>query len=392
MAEPHAQASTFELRAAGTPSLALMQLSPASAVAAKLGVWHDLPTTDQQCGIESREVRTLGAGASTVSSDFPPRAHALSPAPPSSALALVSETAIKLEGRDRDALTHCESAVTVPALQLQSSTLGLVVDRVIGVRTSQISVHTNNVPPSRKSTHSVCVPCKSLASSTRDQYIVKTLSNNKLTDNGVSLHECSAPPHTASDVDHAKVEPVQMNVIELGGLQVQMAQPCSMVCLAGCKTSSRPHSHRRASERPSVVEYLAPRFALQQRGDWGQTLFKFEDTSVVITNQQSPTLRREDRHTMRQVVQTNVDYPLPLIICAAPFASSFTPHSPPAQSFVMDFKKFGVVSAIFLTCRTTHLVWVFRKELALCKFWAREGIGTRCKIFDSTGTGVRDMH
>ncbi|KAJ7823354.1 hypothetical protein B0H13DRAFT_1919660 [Mycena leptocephala] len=37
MAELHAQASTFEPRATGTPSLASMQLSPASAVAAKLG-------------------------------------------------------------------------------------------------------------------------------------------------------------------------------------------------------------------------------------------------------------------------------------------------------------------------------------------------------------------
>ncbi|KAJ7823842.1 hypothetical protein B0H13DRAFT_2375874 [Mycena leptocephala] len=37
MAELHAQASTFEPRAIGTPSLASMQLSPASAVAAKLG-------------------------------------------------------------------------------------------------------------------------------------------------------------------------------------------------------------------------------------------------------------------------------------------------------------------------------------------------------------------
>ncbi|KAJ7823841.1 hypothetical protein B0H13DRAFT_2375873 [Mycena leptocephala] len=184
-------------------------------------------------------------------------------------------------------------------------------------------------------------------------YIIKTLSNNKLMGNGVSLHGCSVPPRTASDVDRAEVEPVRMSTIELGGLQVQMAQ-------------------------------------LVETG--GQALFKFEDTSVVITNQQSPTLCREDGHTMRQVVQTNVDHPLFLIIRVAPFVSSFTPHSPLARSFVMDFKKFGVVSAIFPTCRTTQLVWVFCKELALCKFWAREGIGIGCKIFDSTGTGTRDMH
>ncbi|KAJ7834931.1 hypothetical protein B0H13DRAFT_2369596 [Mycena leptocephala] len=171
---------------------------------------------------------------------------------------------------------------------------------------------------------------------------------------------------TASTVERRGRESV--NAVEMRADARWRAWQAAEARVAQSHTAAKASTHR-------LANILHQAMLSSTVGSGGQALIQSNDTSMLLSNQQS-TLDEDDVRTSEHA---GTDHNPSILLGTWVIPSSSTSPYPPARTLVVDFKKFVLVSAILRAQLFSHLAWILREQLVPHLEWEREGIGTRVR-------------